>query len=77
MSTSLKTLLITISGGFFAFIGAIFILVPGPAFLFLPLGLAILSLEYPLARTWLKKSQRMMRRGAVQMDSLIAKLKRR
>lgn len=77
MSASLRKMAITVGGGFLAFIGAVFILVPGPAFLFLPLGLAILSLEYPIAKKWLKKSQRWMRQGAEQMDRFVAKLKRR
>lgn len=77
MSASLRKMVITLVGGFLALIGAIFVLVPGPAFLFLPLGLAILSMEYPLARQWLKKSQRLMRKGAEQLDALLAKLKKR
>ena len=69
--------LVTIVGGFLSFIGTVFILVPGPAFLFLPVGLAILSLEYPWAKEWLKKSQRLIKQGAVKLDRLIAKLKRK
>lgn len=71
MQQQLKKLVITISGGFLALIGLIFILVPGPAFLFLPVGLAILSLEYEVAKVWLKKSQVWMRKGAVRMDALV------
>ena len=74
--SSVRKPLVTVLGGFLAFIGAVFILVPGPAFLFLPIGLAILSLEYPLAKVWLKKSQRLMKQGAEKLDRLIAKLKR-
>lgn len=68
---------ITLVGGFLALVGAIFVLIPGPAFLFLPVGLAVLSLEYPLARKWLKKCQRWTRQGAEKLDALFAKLKRR
>lgn len=77
MTDSVKKLMITIGGGFLVFIGAIFVLVPGPAFLFLPVGLAILSLEYPWAKQWLKKCQRWMKQGAEKLDRLMAKLKRR
>lgn len=76
MSQSLKKLMITLGGGFLVFIGVIFILVPGPAFLFLPIGLAILSLEYPVARDYLKKAQRLMRKSAEQMDKWIAKIRK-
>jgi len=77
MDKQLKKLLITIVGGFLVFIGAIFILVPGPAFLVLPIGLAILSLEYDGARVWLKKSQKLMKQGAEKMDKFFAYLGRK
>ena len=68
----MNKILITIGGGFLVLIGLIFILLPGPAFLFLPIGLAILSLEYAFAKTWLKKSQVLMKKGAVSMDKFVA-----
>ncbi|MBA6389712.1 PGPGW domain-containing protein [Colwellia sp. BRX10-3] len=49
-------------------IGMIFILLPGPAVLFIPLGLALLSLEYDWAKVWLKRSQRYFRQAAVKAD---------
>ena len=55
MKSKLKTTLITVVGGFLTFIGAVFILVPGPAFLFLPIGLAILSFRISRS-TWLFKA---------------------
>lgn len=77
MQQQFKKLVITISGGFLALIGFIFILVPGPAFLFLPVGLAILSLEYEVAKVWLKKSQAWMRKGAVRMDAFVTYCRRK
>ena len=77
MTASMRKILITFVGGLLAFMGLVFVLVPGPAFLFLPVGLAILSLEYPLAKKWLKKCQRWMRKGAEQTDRMLGKLKRR
>ncbi|ASP46345.1 PGPGW domain-containing protein [Cognaticolwellia beringensis] len=49
-------------------IGAIFILLPGPAVIFIPLGLALLSVEYDWAKVWLKRSQRYFRQAAVKTD---------
>ncbi|MFT5634953.1 MAG: hypothetical protein ACI89T_000384 [Cognaticolwellia sp.] len=49
-------------------IGMIFILLPGPAVLFIPLGLALLSLEYDWAKVWLKRSQGYFRQAAVKAD---------
>ena len=72
--SSVRKPLVTAIGGFLAVIGVIFIVVPGPAFLFLPIGLAILSLEYQSARKWLKKSQQLMKKGAESLDRFIARL---
>ena len=49
-------------------LGAIFILLPGPAVIFIPVGLALLSLEYDWAKVWLKRSQRYFRQAAVKTD---------
>lgn len=75
MQKQLRYWLINIIGGFLVVIGVIFILLPGPAFLFLPIGLAFLSLEHDWAKVWLKRCQRFMRQGAVKFDRLISKIK--
>jgi len=36
-------------------IGVVMIVAPGPAFVLIPVGLAILSIEFAFARRWLKK----------------------
>jgi len=36
-------------------VGVIMIVTPGPAFVVVPLGLAILAVEFAWARVWLKK----------------------
>ncbi|REL31690.1 PGPGW domain-containing protein [Thalassotalea euphylliae] len=77
MKHTAKKTMITVIGGLLVFIGVMFVIVPGPAILFLPAGLALLSLEYPWAKQWLKKCQRLMRKGAEQMDNLVVRLKRR
>ncbi|WP_448548987.1 PGPGW domain-containing protein [Thalassotalea fusca] len=64
-------------GWFLVVVGAIFILLPGPAFLFLPLGLAILSIDDPRAKAWLRSSQRMMSRSARKLDRWLLKRKHR
>ena len=77
MRKQFRFLMINIIGGLLTLIGAIFIILPGPAFLFLPIGLAILSLEHAWAKVWLRRCQRMMRKGAVKMDTLISKFSKR
>lgn len=36
------------------------IVTPGPAFVFIPIGLAILAIEFVWARHWLKKLRQMI-----------------
>jgi tellurite resistance protein TerC len=40
-------------------IGVAFLILPGPAFIVIPIGLAILATEYAWARRWLRKVRRM------------------
>jgi len=75
MFKKLKYGVITLFGGLLTLIGAVFIVLPGPAFLFLPVGLAILSLEHKWAKVWLKYTQRFMRKGAIKMDQFTHNIK--
>jgi len=67
----LRKALITIVGGVLTLTGASLIILPGPAWLLLPVGLAILSLEYPWAKVWLRKSQRQLNASATWLDRKI------
>jgi len=58
----------TMLGFLCLFVGIVFILLPGPAVIFIPVGLALLSLEYAWAKVWLKRSQRYFRQAAVKAD---------
>jgi len=40
-------------------IGVALLVLPGPAFIVIPVGLAILATEYAWARRWLKRARRM------------------
>ena len=46
---------ITIVGVSVLVIGIVMIVAPGPAFVLIPVGLAILGLEFAWARLWLKR----------------------
>jgi uncharacterized protein (TIGR02611 family) len=50
-----KRIAIGIVGGSVLVVGVAMIVLPGPAFVVIPLGLGILSLEFVWARTWLRK----------------------
>jgi len=52
-----KRIAIGIVGGSVLIIGVLMIVLPGPAFVVIPVGLGILSLEFAWARSWLKKAR--------------------
>ncbi|MGS0680736.1 PGPGW domain-containing protein [Shewanella sp. 125m-7] len=75
----MKKAMITLIGGCLSILGALLVVLPGPAWLLLPIGLAILSLEYPWARQWLKKSQAHLSKTARWIDRkmLLRRLKQK
>ncbi|MCG7535474.1 PGPGW domain-containing protein [Pseudoalteromonas sp. OOF1S-7] len=54
--------------GICALLALVFIVVPGPSLIFLLAGLLCLSLNYPRARSWLKKAQVGFKNVCVQLD---------
>jgi len=52
-----KRIAIGIVGGSVLIVGVCMIVLPGPAFVVIPVGLAILGLEFAWARRWLKKAK--------------------
>lgn len=70
-----KKAIITVVGVFITGIGIILIVLPGPASLLIPIGLAILSLEYPIVRGWLRKFQRILSSSAKKADEFFSRKK--
>src|SRR5215467_11547197 len=54
-----RRVIISVVGATVLLIGVALLVLPGPAFIVIPIGLAILASEYPWARRWLKKVRRM------------------
>lgn len=77
MRNNLKRTMRTVLGLLCLLIGIVFILLPGPAVIFIPLGLALLSMEYHWAKRWLKISQRYFRQAAVKADDSLRWLGRK
>ena len=50
-----KRIVIAVIGGTILLIGLALIVLPGPAFLVIPLGLGVLATEFAWARYWLKR----------------------
>jgi len=50
-----RRIVVTLVGSTVLIIGVIMIITPGPALVFIPLGLTILGLEFAWARGWLRR----------------------
>jgi len=50
-----KRVIVSVIGATVLLIGVALLVLPGPAFIVIPIGLAILATEYAWARRWLKK----------------------
>ena len=50
-----RRIVIAVVGVTVLVIGVVMIVTPGPALVFIPIGLAILSIEFAWARIWLRK----------------------
>ena len=66
-----RRLVIAAVGGTVLLIGVIMIVTPGPAMVFIPVGLAILSIEFAWARHWLRRL-----REAISNNSLNGRSRR-
>ena len=58
----IKRIVITVVGGAVLAIGVALIILPGPAFIVIPLGLAILAIEFAWARRWLHQARELLQR---------------
>jgi uncharacterized protein (TIGR02611 family) len=54
-----RRVIVSVIGVTVLLIGVALLVLPGPAFIVIPVGLAILASEYAWARRWLKRVRRM------------------
>ncbi|MEM8815592.1 MAG: PGPGW domain-containing protein [Pseudomonadota bacterium] len=50
-----KRIVVAVVGATVLLVGVAMLVTPGPAFIVIPIGLAILSIEFAWARRWLRK----------------------
>lgn len=55
-----RRIVVAIVGASVVLLGVIMLVTPGPAFIVIPLGLAILAIEFVWARRWLQKLREMI-----------------
>jgi len=65
-----RRIIITLIGSTVILIGIALLVLPGPAFIVIPAGLAILSVEYAFARRWLRKLR-------AHVDATLEQMRRR
>ena len=58
----IKRVVIAVVGGTVLALGIVLIVLPGPAFLVIPGGLAILAIEFAWARRWLRSARAILPR---------------
>jgi tellurite resistance protein TerC len=59
---AVKRVFVTVVGSILLLAGIAMILLPGPAFIVIPLGLAVLASEFEWARRWLRRCQNLFHR---------------
>ena len=57
----IKRIMVTVVGGTVLALGIALIVLPGPAFIVIPAGLAILAIEFAWARRWLRSARAILR----------------
>jgi tellurite resistance protein TerC len=58
-----RRVVIAVVGSTVLLVGLVLLVTPGPAFIVIPAGLAILAIEFEWARRWLKHARDMARDG--------------
>jgi hypothetical protein len=57
---TIKRIAVLVVGSTILAIGMVLIVLPGPAFIVIPVGLAILAMEFAWARRWLRKARNLL-----------------
>lgn len=63
-----KKVAVTVAGVVVIFVGLLLIVLPGPALIIIPFGLAILATEYDFAHRWVKLFQKKLSSTASYLD---------
>ena len=66
----IKRIIVAVLGGTVLALGIALIVLPGPAFLVIPAGLAILAIEFAWAKHWLRSTRALMPHRSKDASSL-------
>ena len=64
-----KRIVVAVVGGTVTLIGVALLVLPGPAFIVIPIGLSILATEFVWARRYLRKAREIARRAMSKSKS--------
>jgi tellurite resistance protein TerC len=59
----IKRIVVAVIGGTVILVGLALLVLPGPAFVVIPMGLAILATEFAWAKHWIGKAKRFFGKG--------------
>lgn len=65
----IRRVIVAVIGGTVVLIGIAMIVLPGPAVVVIPLGLAVLATEFLWARIWLRKARKMLKDAKGKISS--------
>ena len=63
-----RSIVVAVVGGTVLALGIALIVLPGPAFIVIPAGLAILAIEFAWARRWLNKVRGLLQRRTASVQ---------
>ena len=72
-----RKIVVTTVGAAVMLTGIIMLVTPGPAFVLIPVGLAILATEWDWADRWLQKAKDQARKAKARSDAMDPKVRRR
>ena len=72
-----RKIVVTTVGSTVMLAGIIMLVTPGPAFVLIPIGLAILATEWDWADRWLQKAKDQARKAKANSDAMDPKVRRR
>ena len=65
--------IVAVIGGTILLVGIAMIVLPGPAVVVIPVGLAVLATEFVWARRWLRKARKLMQQAKETVSSRAGK----
>lgn len=68
-----RRVIVGVIGGTILFLGVAMIVLPGPAIIVIPVGLAVLATEFVWARRWLRHARKFVKKAKTSVTDLSGK----